>query len=215
MTTERLGATYKAPVPTTPTAESPARGSSDAGDPASASQQAFVGYEYLTVEAPAELEPLYRDVYNAFGWTLDEEARRSEVIPVTPRNHPGAKVAFKAKRDRRIRNRQLLNELQRRANRHLGSIGQLERSKRNHATWTALTLGIVGSVFLAGSIFALNASLVVLTVILGAVGLLLWLGGFIGYNRAKSRRTAKVDPLIDQEHEALYSTLAEADRLLN
>lgn len=176
----------------------------------------FVAYEYASVRAPRDLESLYQDSYRSFGWTVESTKTADPIrpLPLTPAIHPNS-VTLNLKRDRRIKNRQIVITLQRRAETALASIARLERSKSSIAMAVAVTIGIVGAAFLAGSIFSMNGGMLVLSIVLGAVGLLLWLGGFASHIAVKARRTAKVGPLIDREYEVLYETSEQASGLLH
>lgn len=165
----------------------------------------FVAYEYTTVKADRDLESLYRDSYQNFGWELEGYGSG---VP-SPNN-----VSIKLKRDRRIKNRSAVAELQRTCERALESIAGLERSKNTSAFTAALTVGILGCVFLAGSIFAIEASMWTLSIPLGGVGLILWLAGYLVHGKVKARRTRQVDPLIDRQYEIVYDTGEQAARLL-
>ena len=87
----------------------------------------FVAYEYTTVRAPRDLARLYEDTYRSFGWTVTDE-----------QTVPGA-VEFKLKRDRSIRTRSAIAELERKAQRSLTNIGRLNSSPRTFAMTTAIT----------------------------------------------------------------------------
>jgi len=165
----------------------------------------FVPYEYTTVRTDRDLEALHRDTYRNFGWETDGYG------PTVP--HVGA-VELKLKRDRRIANRPQVLELQRSAEKALDSIRSLERSKSTAAVSVAIAIGIVGCAFLAGSIFTLNASLVPLSIVLGAIGLLAWLVGYLAHGRVAAARTTKVDPLIDHQYQILHDTGERANALL-
>ena len=123
----------------------------------------FTPYEYRTLQVAPEQEPLYKDTFANFGWIVEKETA----------GRPGTTtMALQVKRDRRLPNRQVINELQRQAEDALGTIRDLERSRSAAAITVAVALGIVGSAFLAGSVFALTAGLVILSVPRGALGLL-------------------------------------------
>lgn len=175
----------------------------------------FVAYEYATVRAPRDLESLYRDTYHGFGWIVEsaEPAHPVRALPLTPAIVPNH-LTLKLKRDRDLRNRELVQTLQRKAENSLTTIAGLERSKSIRAVTLAVTIGIIGAALLAGSIFALNGGLLVLSIILGAVGLIGWLAGFFTYLQVKRSRTEAVIPLIDRELDALQETGAQAARLL-
>ncbi|MHC9043298.1 hypothetical protein ACYX8G_01870 [Microbacterium saperdae] len=175
---------------------------------------AYVAYEYTSIRAPRALESLYQDTYRGFGWIVEstELAGSIRPLPLTSPMHPSS-ITLKLKRERGIRNRPLVQELQRKAEKSLAQIARLERSKTSTATSTAIGFGIVGSAFLAGSMFSMNSGLIALSIVLGAVGLLLWLGGFIAHNIVKNKRATQVAPLIDREHDILYDATVQASRL--
>ncbi|GAA2182483.1 hypothetical protein GCM10009785_21940 [Brooklawnia cerclae] len=170
----------------------------------------YVAYEYLTVQADRDLEPLYKDTYRSFGWIIE-----NTTTGVLAGGAPNpTTVTLKLKRDRRIRNRPLVNELQRKAESAMEAIHDLENSRTSTALAVALAIGIVGSAFLAGSVFAIEAGLWVLSIPLGAVGLLGWLAGYLAHGRIKARKTTQTAPLIDEQYEIIYDASEQAARLL-
>lgn len=171
---------------------------------------AYTAYEYLTVHADRDLEPLYSDTYRNFGWIV--EATISSVLGGGTAN-PNT-VTIKLKRDRRIRNRPLINELQRKAENALQTIRDLERSRTTTAAAAAFGIGIVGSAFLAGSVFAIEAGLWLVAIPLGAVGLLGWLAGWLAHGRIRAHRTGQIAPLTEHQYELLYEAGEQAARLL-
>lgn len=165
----------------------------------------YVPYEYLTIRMDSELEPLYRDTYRSLGWQVED---RTQGLA----GH--ASVALKLKRDRRIEHRAEVAELQRSAERSLASIASLERSKGTKAMATSLILGILGSAFLAGSVFAIQAGAIVLSIPLGTIGLVGWVLGYVSHGRVRDRSTVQAAPAIDREYENLYSIGDQATRIL-
>lgn len=165
----------------------------------------YVAYEYTTIQVDRELEPLYRDTYRNFGWTV--EGYGSGVPSINT-------VTLKLKRDRRILNRQDVQKLQRTAEAALATIASLEHSKGTAPMAAAIGAGIVGSAFLAGSIFAITANLWLLGIPLGIVGLAGWAAGYFLHGRVKADRVAKVAPLIDREYDTIDAAGEQASRLL-
>lgn len=165
----------------------------------------FVPYEYLTLQADRELEPLYKDTYRNFGWSVEGYGTGLPNVNT---------VTLKLKRDRRIPSRQAVVEQQRIAEQALATIASLERSKETAPMAAALAAGIVGSGFLAGSIFAITANLWLLGIPLGVVGLAGWAAGWFAHGRVKAGRVAKVAPLIDREYETVYAAGERAARLM-
>lgn len=165
----------------------------------------FVAYEYLTIHASRELEPLYKDTYRNFGWIIEGYGTAVPNLST---------VTLKLKRDRRIPNRTAVLELQRKAEHSLATIAGLERSKDTAPMAAALGLGIIGSGFLAGSIFAITANLWALGIPLGIVGLAGWAAGYFAHTKVRANKTAQVTPLIDREYETVYEAGEQAGRLL-
>lgn len=164
----------------------------------------FVAYEYMTVKADRDREGLSRDTYRNFGWIVEGYGS-----PI-----PGSStVGIKLKRDRGIKNRPLIVELQRQAENALQTIDQLERSKDTVSVAAALSVGVVGSALLAGSVFTINSGHWVAGILLGTAGLLGWLAGYITHGRVKSKRTQKVAALIDRQYDIVYSTAEQAAQL--
>ncbi|MFT3860277.1 hypothetical protein [Micropruina sp.] len=170
-----------------------------------ASTTDFVAYEYLTIQPSRELEPLYKDTYRNFGWIVEGYGT---TIPNL------STVSLKLKRDRRIANRASVMELQREAEHALAAIAGLERSKDTAATLAALGFGIIGSGFLAGSIFAITANLWALGIPLGVIGLAGWAAGYFAHGKVRANKTAHVTPLIDREYDTVYRAGEQAGRLL-
>lgn len=165
----------------------------------------FVAYEYMTVKADRDREGLYRDTYQNFGWQVEGYE--------TPL--PGStSVTMKLKRDRRIKNRPLVLELQRKAENALETISQLERSKGSVSVAAALSVGVVGCAFLAGSVFAIEADKWAPGIALGVVGLLGWLAGYVTYGRVKAHRTQSVADMIDRQYDIIYATGEQSTQLL-
>lgn len=165
----------------------------------------FTPYEYLTLQVDRELEPLYKDTYRNLGWTIEGYGSRLPNVST---------ATLKLKRDRRIHNRQAVLEQQRTAEQALATIATIERSKDSAPMAAALGAGLLGSAFLAGSVFAITANLWVLGIPLGVVGLAGWATGYFAHGRVKAGRVAKVTPLIDREYETVYAAGERAAQLM-
>lgn len=181
---------------------------------ASDQQAGYAGFEYAKVQAPKQLEALYRDAYRNFGWSLESAQTRPPIrpLPLLPAIRSNT-VTLNFTRDRSIKNRPMVQELQKKADASLASIAQMERAKKSGAATVATVLGVVGAVLLAVSVFM--GALGVLPIVLGAIGLLVWAGAVIAYFGVKSSRTAKLDPRIDAEHDAVFEAGEQAARLIH
>ena len=165
----------------------------------------FVGYEYKEVIVTREMEGVYADGYPSFGWKLDG---------ITP-SIGFSTVSMKFKRDRKIKNKAELSRLQRQFEAGISEIGSLERSKTTSAFISAMTIGLIGTAFLAGATFAfLYGGLIVLMVALSVPGFAGWLLPYMFYKKLTVKRNAAVMPLIENQYDAIYEVCEKGQALL-
>lgn len=165
----------------------------------------FIGYEYKEVTVKREMETLYVDSYPNFGWIL--EGRTSGIPDII-------NVNLKFKRDRKIRNKVELTRLQRQFESSADEIERLERSKFVGASTAAYIIGVVGTAFMAGSVFSYLGGMLLLSVILAIPAFVGWIIPYFCYLRILKRKTEKVSPLIDQQYDKLYEVCEKAHTLL-
>jgi hypothetical protein len=167
----------------------------------------FVGYEYKEVVTVSAMEGVYADGYPNFGWTLDG---------VVPSALGLSAVNLKFKRDRKIRNKAELSRLQRQFEQTVAQIMNLERSKTTGAFATAMTVGLIGSVFLAGATFAfIYGGMVLLMVILAIPGFIGWGLPYLLYKKLSTKKAAIVAPLMEQQYDTIYEICAKGNTLLS
>lgn len=165
----------------------------------------FVGYEYKDITVNHDSESVYTDGYPHFGWTLEGTS--------TPFQKVGS-VTMKFKRDRKIRNKAELTRLQRQFDACVTEIEKLERSKIIGASSVAYVIGIVGTAFMAGSVFAYLANMLPLTVILAIPGFTGWIIPYFCFSGIRKKKTDKVTPFIDKKYEEIYEVCEKANTLL-
>jgi hypothetical protein len=170
-------------------------------------EQAFEGYDYLKVTVESTLCSQYIDGYASFGWQPDEN--------LSPEKS-GGKTTLYLKRRRSILNKTELTRLQRHYESCMEEISALEASKTSVPTIAALSCGLIGCAFMAGSVFAVTAETPViwLTVLLGIPGIALWVAAYFGYKLVKRRRAARVLPLIDAKYDEAYAVCEKAQQIL-
>jgi len=170
----------------------------------------YVGYEYKDVTVKRELETLYADNYGNFGWEL-QNASFPSMVGVT---RGLFEVTMKFKRNRKIRNKAELTRLQRQFDSLAGEIVSLERSKTIGAATAAYVIGVIGTAFMAGSVFAFLGGLVALCIILAVPAFAGWVVPYFCYLKIQKNTVAKVDPVIDQKHDEIYGVCEKANNLL-
>ncbi len=165
----------------------------------------FVGYEYKSVTVRREMEPVYADSYPSFGWELENTA-----VPLAG----VSMVAMKFKRDRKIRNKAELTRLQRQFEALTNEIASLESSKVIGASTAAYIIGVVGTAFMAGSVFAYLGGMIPLCIILAIPAFVGWILPYFCFISISKKKSGKVEPLIDHKYDELYAVCEKATALL-
>mgnify|MGYP001260805839 CR=1 FL=1 len=160
----------------------------------------FVEYDYVKVPLKAGLESFERDGYRAFGWEESEKDRSF------------GNLSLKRRRD--VPRKNELVRLQRQYEGSLNDIENMEKSKKQASTVAALTTGILGAAFMALSVFSMLGSHVVLMIIFGVIGLLLWGFSYPAYRTAGKKKTEKVTPLIDKKYDEAFDICKKAGEII-
>ena len=166
----------------------------------------FVGYEYKEITTTREMESVYADGYPNFGWNLDD---------ITPSALGLSVVNLKFKRDRKIKNKAELSRLQRQFEASIAEIDNLDRSKSSSAFIAAMTVGLIGTAFLAAATFAfIYAEMIPLMIILAIPGFIGWGLPYMLYKSMKATKSKTVMPLIEQQYDVLYEVCEKGHALL-
>jgi hypothetical protein len=174
----------------------------------------FVGYEYKEIAAESNSASFLIDGYESFGWELDDNlANKEEGIGVPYQK----KVMIRLKRNRKIINKMELTRLQRNFEACVNEIEKLEISKTSTATMYSLIVGIIGTVFMAGSVFAVTTEhpYIILSTILAIPGFAGWILPYFLFKREVGRREAYITPLIEEKYDEIYEICEKGNRLLH
>ena len=167
----------------------------------------FIGYEYKEVPAAGERASFLLDCYQSFGWVIDER---------TPERALYGKGKITLKRNRKIVNKMELTRLQRHFEACVKELEELERSKTSHAEVVSITVGLIGTAFLAGATFAAThvPPLILLTIVLAVPGFIGWIVPYFLYRGMVSRRTKVVTELIERKYDEIYEICEKGHQLL-
>lgn len=167
----------------------------------------FIGYEYKELAVSTELASFYLDCYEAFGWEQDEN------FPIGNGIHT---ITLQLKRDRKIINKAELTRLQRNFEACIREIEQLEYSKTTAAKVWSMTVGMIGTAFMAGSVFAITHEppIIWLCILLAVPAFLGWILPYFLYRGIKEKRIQKVQPLIEAKQDEIYEICEKGHSLL-
>lgn len=169
-------------------------------------ENSFVGFEYKEVTVKNSMQSVYSDSYKSFGWILEGNSN-----PVGKTDS----ITIKFKRNRKIRNKAELTRLQRQFDAYVVEILRLEGSKKTKAAAVAYVVGVIGTAFVTGSVFAVTAGNVGTCIVLAIPGFIGWIIPYLLFRSISGKKTEQVNPLISQKYEDLYSVCEKANELLN
>ena len=180
----------------------------------------YVGYEYREISVPRKYASLCLDSYPCFGWEEDPNPGRSgrwrgPRIPAAPGPKEMETLCFR--RARSISGKAELTRLQRNFDSCIAELRALERSKTTRAAAAALTAGVLGTAFMAGSTFAAVSTppVVWLTILLAIPGFLGWILPYFLYRAMVRWKAAQIEPLMEQKYDEINEICERGSRLLH
>lgn len=177
-------------------------------------QRNFVGYEYKEIHTESSKFSFLLDGYENFGWELDEslpDSREGRNLVLQQ------KRVLRLKRDRKIINKMELTRLERNFEACVDEIEKLEKAKTSTATMYALVLGIIGTAFMAASVFAVTAQppQYILCILFAIPAFLGWIFPCFLYKKVAGKQTEKMIPLIEAKYDEIYGICEKGNKLLH
>lgn len=166
----------------------------------------FISFDYKDVTVKKNMMHLYPDNFENFGWILEDSY---------PAVGSGNEMTLKFKRDRKIKNKSELARLQRQFETIIQEINALEASKIFKGAAVAYIIGVIGTAFMAGSVFAITStpSHVLLSVVFAIPGFLGWILPYLVFRKLSNKKIIEVTPKIDQKYDELYEACEKANHL--
>lgn len=176
-------------------------------------EKQFVLYEYKEIVVPAEQVSMYLDCYENFGWIADENIYVAEKQTMV---HGFRHLKLRMKRDRKIMNKMELTRLQRNFEACAHEIETLEEAKNRMPTVWAIVTGVIGTVFIAGSTFAVvhEPPVIWLCILLAIPGFIGWILPYFIYSHMVKQNQGKYNPLIEEKLEEIYQICEKGHSLL-
>ena len=168
-------------------------------------ENGFIGFEYTDVSIQRDKENLYADGYQNFGWKLESVSNGLQ----SP-----TRVTMRFKRDRKIDRKNELTHYQRQFDSLVSEIEDYENSRTTSASIWAYSIGLIGTAFMAGSVFAMLAGMIPLMVILAIPAFVGWILPYFVFKRVQNNKTKKYAPLIEERYDAIYNISKQANALL-
>lgn len=182
--------------------------------------KAFIPYEYKEVITSSDKVSFFIDSYECFGWEIDQNVAgvgNDTYIQAGAYSPHNRNTIIRMKRNRKIVNKMELTRLQRNFESCVSEIETMEKSKTSLATVYALIIGIVGTAFMAGSVFAVTAQPphIIACIILAVPAFCGWIFPYFIYRRTVQKQTEKVTPYIEAKYDEIYELCEKGNKLLN
>lgn len=168
----------------------------------------YTGYEYREITVSTEHSSLCLDSYPCFGWEPDPNKKILEMRE---------SVTLYFRRNRAIANKAELTRLQRNFDSCISELNALKQSKSTTAFIAALSVGIVGTAFMAGSTFAAVAEppILWLMILLAIPGLIGWIAPYFLHRTLVRKKTRTIEPLMEETYDEIDAICERASHLLH
>lgn len=176
-------------------------------------QKRFVGYEYKEIVTDSSRLSFLLDGYESFGWEEDDRLAESAAVR-TPAMQQ--RTVLRMKRNRKLVNKMELTRLERNFEACVDEIGRLEKAKTSSAAMYAIMLGVIGTAFMAGSVFAVTAQPpnYILCILLAVPGFPGWIFPYFLYKKIAAKQAEKLAPLIEAKYDEIYEICEKGSKLL-
>ncbi len=166
----------------------------------------FIGYEYIEVPVKQRYVSLVEDGYANFGWCLDQAVHSPAGV---------GSLTLKFKRDRSINDKHELAKMQRRFDEVVREIDHLEQQKTLLASILAYTIGLVGTGFMAASVFSITLWTMIPAMVLFAIlGFIGWILPYLIFIKVRKTKTLELAGSIDEKYDELYALTKSANALI-
>ena len=107
--------------------------------------------------------------------------------------------------------------LQRRMEKSLDEIERLELQPESLGLIWSMIVGMIGTIFLAISVFAITATnpLYVICILTGIIGIIGWILPFFVYKNIKTNKEQENISLIEEQYNNIYDNCEQARKLID
>lgn len=176
-------------------------------------EKGYTAYEYMELRVEGKQRSFLLDGYENLGWEVDE---RNSGVQGANQMAAATKNKIILKRNRKISNKTELVRLQSYFEDCVRELDKLEAEKTSLGARCSLLIGIIGTLFMTGSVFAVTARppQVVLCIILAVPAFLGWIVPFFLYRKLVDRETQRLAPLIEKKYDEIEELCRKGNALL-
>ena len=169
-----------------------------------------VTYEYLTLNIRKDLKTLYMNCYKSLGWAVSEDKKDYFL---------NSKYINKdLKRNANIIEKDKLNKLQEQSQEIFSNIEKLLNEPKSVATKYAILISIIGTIFLAISVFTITLItpfIWQLFAICGIIGMVGWILPYFIYKNIFKKKCEENDIRIKGQINEIDKICVKAKKMIN
>lgn len=166
-------------------------------------EKEFIAYEYKEKTINKQYSDLYLDCIINLGYE------------VTDKKVNLGKVNLNLKRNFKIQNRNEVITLEKQFEEKFKELEKINNEKKDLAIITSLSVGLIGTAFLAGATFSFLANNILLMILLAIPGFVGWFFPYFIYKKIGNKSQIKVSNRTEELRFEIYQIIEKAFNLLN
>ncbi len=166
-------------------------------------EKEFVAYEYKDILISKKFSNLYLDCIENLGWEIVNKEKNF------------SKIKLSLKRKYNYKEKAKLNELELKFTNSFNELEMINETYQNKGLITSLTIGLIGTCFMAGATFSFLGGLFLLMVVLAIPGFLGWIFPYFINKNINEKQLRKVNQRSEELRQEIYEVIEQAYRLIN
>lgn len=177
-------------------------------------KQDYVAYEYTSITVKEELKQMYLDYYKYFGWIYINDNKKTDYYI---NSNPSQDIVnLKFKRNRNIKNKEKLQELQTKCINAILKVNKLEKEPHEKATMYSLITGFMAIVFILLTVLCVTGTKIlwIPAILCGLVGLACVVTPYFVYKKVFAKKELENREKIKKEQDIIDNACKEAIEIL-
>jgi len=172
----------------------------------------YIIYEYISIKVRKDLESMYIDCYENFGWIHTKNSSKQDYYINANPNENTVNLNFK--RNRNIKNKETLNALQQKCETTFLKVDELERAPQSIATMYSLIIGIFAAGFIAISVFMAIRNIWRAAIICGIIGIIGCIFSYPVYKKVIEKKEMETKNKIDEQYNIINNAYKKVRKIL-
>ena len=180
----------------------------------------FIAYDFLSIDTNTDQEQLIVDCYQKFGWeyleSIGSNYRNEDYFINNLDLYENRLIKVKFRRNRKIKNKLELINLQKKMEASFKKIEQLKKEPETFSTICSISIGVVGLAFFVFAMLSYfrNNPIYILTIFNGIIGIIGFILGYFMNSKLFEQKREQNELLIEQQYDIIYECCEKATKLI-